>query len=346
MAVGTAPDLQSCESYDDLREVARGAPELIRRMMREGSGPREIGQAVSDIADAVTVRLIRLAEQRLGPPPIDYAWAAAGSQGRRELTAGSDQDNALILGDGYDAARHGSYFKDLSTFVCDGLDACGYVYCPGEMMAATERWRQPLAVWREYFRVWIEEPQPKALMLASVFFDFRVVSGSAPLFDTMHESVLDLSRRNTIFLAYLASNAQSRQPPLGFFGNLQLAHGGEHDGTLDIKINGVTPIVEMARVHALSIGLPQVNTFERLEALGAAGVISESGMRDLLDALDFIGKLRLRHQVRMAEEGRRPDNHMSPDELSTEERRHLKSAFKAVKIMQSAMNAKYRHGFV
>jgi CBS domain-containing protein len=345
MTVGTSADLGTCETYDDLRDVARGVPDLIRGLMRDGAGPRRIGAAVSDVADAVTIRLLDLAHARFGPPPVRYAWVAAGSQGRRELTAGSDQDNALVLDDSYDPERHGEYFRALGAYVCDGLDACGYVYCPGEMMAATERWRQPLAVWHEYFREWIIAPQPKALMLASVFFDFRVISGAVDLFDEMHEAVLDLSRRNTIFLAYLAQNAMSRRPPIGFFGNLQLAHGGEHGGTLDLKINGVTPIVEMARVHALSIGLPNVNTFERLEALGTTGVISPSGARDLLDALDFIGTLRMRHQVRMADEGLRPDNHASPEELAPEERQHLKAAFKSVKIMQSAMEAKYRHGF-
>ncbi|MCB4824983.1 DUF294 nucleotidyltransferase-like domain-containing protein [Roseicella aerolata] len=340
-------DLQACATADDVSQIVARVPGLMRRMLGEGQSTRMIGHAVSDIADAVTTRLLGQAEDRLGPPPVPYAWLAAGSQGRRELTAGSDQDNGIVLDDAFEeGGAHRAYFAALSAHVCNGLHACGYVHCPGEMMAMTERWCQPLSVWQGYFREWIEQPEPKALMLASVFFDFRTIAGTASLFESLHGFVLDKTRRNTIFLAYLARNAMSRQPPIGFFRNFRLARGGEHDGTMDLKIRGVTPIVELSRVHALSAGIAAVNTFERLEALGAAGVLSSNGARELGEALELIGTLRLRHQVRMASEGKRPDNHVRLDTLSGAERKRLRAAFVLVRTMQSAMAARYRHGYL
>lgn len=333
-------------TLDELKAAVAQVPEAMRRMLAEGRGPRAIGHAVSDVADCVTNRLLAAAERELGPPPVPYAWLAAGSQGRRELTAGSDQDNGLLLDDAFEEDRHRGYFAALGAHVCNGLDACGYVYCPGEMMAMTERWCQPLSVWRAYFSEWIDQPEPKALMLSSVFFDFRTIGGCVALFDELHGFVLDKTRRNTIFLAYLARNAMSRTPPVGFFRNFVLARGGAHPGTLDLKIRGVTPIVEMSRVHALSAGIAPVNTFARLEELGARGVVSPSGAKDLLEALDLIGSIRLRHQVRMASEGLRPDNHIRLEELSSAERTRLRAAFLMVRTMQSAMEAKYRHGFL
>ncbi|MCW8085718.1 DUF294 nucleotidyltransferase-like domain-containing protein [Sabulicella glaciei] len=321
-------------------------PDAMRRMLAEGRGPRAIGHAVSDVADCVTARLLEAAECELGPPPVPYAWLAAGSQGRRELTAGSDQDNGLLLDDAFEESRHRVYFAALGAHVCHGLHACGYVHCPGEMMAMTERWCQPLSVWRRYFSEWIEQPEPKALMLSSVFFDFRAIAGGDPLFGQLHDFVLEKTRRNTIFLAHLARNAMSRTPPIGFFRNFVMARGGEHPGTMDLKIRGVTPIVEMSRVHALSVGIVAVNTFDRLEELGARGAVSPGGARGLLEALDLIGSIRLRHQVRMASEGLRPDNHIRLDELSANERKRLRAAFVLVRTMQSAMEAKYRHGFM
>jgi CBS domain-containing protein len=334
-------------TLEELKAAVTQVPEAMHRMLAEGLGPRAIGHAASDLADSVTTRLLEEAERHLGPPPVPYAWLAAGSQGRRELTAGSDQDNGLLLDDAFEeGGAHRAYFAALGAHVCHGLHACGYIHCPGEMMAMTERWCQPLSVWRGYFSEWIVQPEPKALMLASVFFDFRTITGSAPLFDRLHGFVLEKTRRNTIFLAYLAQNAMSRRPPIGFFRSFVLARGGEHDGTMDLKIRGVTPIVEMSRVHALSAGIGAVNTFDRLEELGARGVVSPAGAQGLSEALDLIGSLRLRHQVRMASEDRRPDNHIRPEELSAEERKRLRAAFVLVRTMQSAMEAKYRHGFL
>jgi CBS domain-containing protein len=179
-----------------------------------------------------------------------------------------------------------------------------------------------------------------------VFFDFRAIAGSAPLFLRLRDFVLEKTRRNTIFLAYLARNAMSRTPPIGFFRRFVLVRGGAQAGTMDLKIRGVTPIVEMSRVHALSAGIEAVNTFDRLEELGRQGVVSPGGAKGLLEALDLIGSVRLRHQVRMASEGLRPDNHIRLEALSAIERKQLRAAFVLVRTMQSAMEAKYRHGFL
>ena len=132
---------------------------------------------------------------------MDYAWVAAGSQARSEQTAKSDQDNCMILDDAYDEAAHGAYFKDLATFVCDGLDACGYVHCPGEMMAMTDKWRQPRRVWAEYFRKWVDTPEPMALMLTCVFFDVRTVVGPAGLLEGLRSEVLRRTKDSRLFLA-------------------------------------------------------------------------------------------------------------------------------------------------
>ncbi len=346
MEASATEDLSVCTTPQALSRVVERVPGMIGAMLDAGQTVREIGHAVSDVADAVTLRLLSLAEERLGAPPIPYAWLAAGSQGRRELTAGSDQDNGLVLDDSFDEASHRDYFQALGAFVCDGLHLCGYVYCPGEMMATNQHWCQPLSVWHGYFREWIEQPDPKALMLSSVFFDFRRIGGDTALFDRLHEMVLQKSRRNTIFLAYLAANAMSREPPLGFFRNFRLVRGGEHDGTMDLKINGITPIVELSRVHALAAGIAEVNTFRRLEALGAAGVLSRPGTAEMIEALELIGSLRLRHQVVMARSGLRPHNHVAPTELSELERKRLRAAFASVKTMQSSMASKYRHGYL
>jgi CBS domain-containing protein len=337
-------DIHKRSDADGLREVLSHIPDLVHQMAESGATAHNIGHIVSTLTDAATVRLIQIAEATLGPPPVPYAWAAAGSQGRHEQTAQSDQDNCLILDNAYDEALHGEYFSRLSKMVCDGLNTCGYVYCPGEMMAMTGQWRQPLATWKRYFSKWIEEPEPKALMLSSIFFDLRFIHGEEGLFDALQDLVMEKCAKNKIFLAYMAGNALTHQPPVGFFRNFVLIRGGDHNHTLDMKHTGVVPIIDLARVYALSAGVKTVNTHERLMQAMERKAISQDGAMDLRDALEFISLTRLRHQARKIRAGEKADNYLEPEALSSFERSHLKDAFGVVKTMQAAMANTYQAG--
>lgn len=326
----------------DLPRLIARLPQVISHMVEAGATAHSIGQIVTTITDAVTHALIRIAEADLGPPPVPYAWLAAGSQGRQEQTAISDQDNCLILADSYVAAEHDAYFDAFARFVTEGLDACGYVYCPGEMMARTPEWRQPLGVWKRRFREWILEPEPKALMLSCIFFDLRFVAGAARLWEELQQEILEQTEQNRIFLAHMAANAMKHEPPIGFFRGFVLTYGGLQDQTFDLKHNGVVPIVDLARVHALSVGAAAVNTQDRLEAAADARAISRQGAMDLKDALEFIGLTRLKHQSRQIRNGEPADNLLMPKELSSFERGNLKSAFQVVKDMQASLASVYQ----
>ena len=299
---------------------------------------------VTAVTDALTSRLLHLGEAKFGPPPVDYAWVAAGSQARNEQTAKSDQDNCMILDDAYDAAAHGAYFKQLATWTCDGLAACGYVHCPGEMMAMTDKWRQPRSVWADYFRRWIDIPEPMALMLTCVFFDVRVVAGRNELLDGLRAEVLRRTRGNSLFLAHMVGNALSRQPPLGLFGGLSTIRTGEHKGTLDLKHTGIVPVVDLARVYALAAGHDAVNTHDRLAHAADSGEISPQGVHDLRDALEYLSSVRIRHQARQMAAGSAADNHLRPEELSNFERGQLKDAFGVVKALQDVLAQRYQVG--
>jgi CBS domain-containing protein len=317
---------------------------MLVTLVEANASANSIGHIVSSVGEAINCRLLALAEESLGPPPVPYAWLTGGSLGRREQTAHSDQDNCLLLSDAYQAAAHGGYFEALSELVCDGLDGCGYVYCPGEIMAKTPRWRQPLAVWKGYFDKWIDQPEPKALMHACIFFDLRCLYGDSALFSELQSHILDRAARNRIFHAFMASNALTHQPPTGFFRNFVLIKDGVHDHTLDLKHNGVVPITDLARVQALAGGVAAVNTHERLEAVASQGALSRDGAANLRDALEFIGTVRLRHQARRIQAGNPPDNFMAPKDLSPFERNHLKDAFAVVRTIQAAFSQRYQAG--
>lgn len=330
-------DIAGAGSAAEMADVMERVPGLLAQLVRAGVAPGAITRRITDITDAITRRLLTLAEARLGPPPVPYLWAACGSQGRREQTGVSDQDNCLILDDAFDPDAHGAYFADLATFVSDGLNACGFYYCPGDMMATNPRWRQPRRVWREYFARWIRQPDTEAQMLASVMFDLRAIAGETALFENLQDEVLAQARRNSIFVAHMISNSLKHSVPLGFFRGLTLIRSGENRNTIDLKASGVVPVVDLARIYALLGSLTAAGTRERIEGARAAGVISESGADDLLDAYDLIAEARLRHQAGRVARGEAPDNFMNPAEMSDLERNHLRDAFMVVKTMQSAI---------
>ncbi len=328
-------------TVEGLARASAHVAQLQRHLAAASASADSAGRILTSITDAVTARLIQLAHERLGPAPVDYVWVAAGSQARREQTARSDQDNCLVLDDAYDEARHGDYFRAFSRFVCDGLDACGWIHCPGGMMAMTDTWRQPQHRWRQYFEQWIDRPEPMALMLTCVFFDLRAVHGHAGLLEQLRAPVLQRTRGHSLFLAHMVGNALKHRPPLGLFGSIVPARGGEHAGRVDLKHAGIVPIVDLARVYALAGGLDAVNTQERLEQAGGSGEVSVEAARDLRHALAFLGRVRMAHQARQVARGEPPDNFLRLDELSNLEQSHLKDAFEVVQRLQSVLNQRY-----
>lgn len=340
-SVYLAADIHRQDTVETLAEIAGRLPMLVQNLAAAGSSAERTQRIVTGIADALAIRLLELAELKFGAPPVDYAWVVAGSQARGEFTIASDQDNALILDDAYDPARDGAYFEAMARFVCDGLARCGQPYCPGDVMATNLEWREPLSRWQARFTQWIDNPDPTALMHGCTFFDMRHVYGDSALTTALRSSLLERTRGNTIFLSHLTGNALSRQPPLGFFRNFVLSGGRDETGVLDLKLAGVVPIVELARVYALAGGIDVVNTRERLTMAGTTDELSESGARDLGDALTFLSDTRFRHQARQLEAGVTPDSLVAPDSLSRFERGHLKDAFAIVRTMQRSLAQRF-----
>lgn len=343
-AIYAVDSVRKCQTVADLVQASTALPELQVQLVAAGASAYQLGQALSAVTDAITRRLLELGEAEFGAAPVAYVWVAGGSQGRREQTVHSDQDNALILSDDYRPDRHGGYFTQLAQYVTDGLDACGFYNCPGGIMASNPQWRQPWQVWRQYFADWIMRTDRKAAMLASNFFDMRPIHGDERLHARLYAEVLHQAKDNKIFLAYLATNALTTRPPLGFFRNFVLIGEGDHANSFDLKLRGILPVINLARVYALSAGLPELNTVERLKAAADTHALSAEGAANLEDAFEFIGTLRARHQARQIKQGMPPDNYVTPEELTPLERNHLKDAFAAIRALQTALAQRYQTG--
>ena len=339
-AVNFSSIIHKAKSLTELVEISALLPKLQIRLAKLGASSDHVGKSISAITMAFTKRLIDMAEEKYGQAPVPYAWLAAGSQARQEQLAHSDQDNGIIICDSmkpYDDA----WFESLAHFVCDGLADCGFIYCPGDIMATNPKWRQPAKVWQKYFNGWVDTPNPKALLNSSVFFDLETICGDVSLLETVRENLLRKTKNNSLFIAHLSKNALGLRPPLGFFRDFVLKQNGKHKATLDLKHNGIAPIVDLARIYALSQGISAVNTIERIKQAAGSAAITKSSAENLLDAYEFLGILRVKHQARKLVQGLEADNYLSPKELSKLEREHLKDAFKVIKTLQDSRQASF-----
>ena len=339
-AVNLTSIIHKATSVDELTEISNMIPKLQIRMAKLGTTADHVGKSISAITMAFTIRLIEMAEKLLGPPPVPYAWLAAGSQARQEQFAHSDQDNALIISNDL-KPEHGYWFKDLATFVSDGLAACGFIYCPGNVMATNPQWCKTQKQWSQYFAQWINTPDPKALMHCSTFFDLTTVYGDSRLLEQVRMKMLEKTKRSTLFIAHLSRNALNLRPPLGFFRDFVLKQNGENKDTLDLKHNGIAPIVDLARIYALSEGISSVNTIERLKQAAGTPSLSKASAANLVDAFEFLSMLRMVNQANKLQQGLQPNNYLSPKDISKLEREHLKDAFKVIKTMQDSRQSTY-----
>lgn len=347
-------DVAGQDDVAGLARVTARLPGTVARLVSQDATASDIGRVVTAVGDAVTRRLIALAEAELGPPPVAYAWLALGSQARLEQVLGSDQDHAIVYADPESdapdapgerdddpAADADAYLRRLAEMVVDGLEACGYPRCPGDVMATAAKCRRSSSQWRSAFGEWIREPDPDAVLATAIFFDARPLHGDAALATTLLDSAVPMANANPRFVALLARKAAGHAPPLGFFRNFVLGREGEQKDSLDLKWGGVGAVQEMARVLALASGSTATGTLERLEAAAHAGRIGADRAAELADAYEFLAYVRLRHQVQRTQAGLPPDNYVRPNDLTAFEKRHLRDAFTAVRSAQTFLERSF-----
>lgn len=326
-----------------IKELVSGMANLMVQWVNSGMRAQQISKVLTAISDAITVRLIQLAEDKFGPAPAPWCWAGFGSQARSEQLLGADQDNGMVIADEVSESEL-DWYRQAADFVCDGLNEVGYVYCPGGIMAKTEEWRQPLARWQDTVRKWTRAPTPDAVMRVSIFFDIRCIYGDCTLAERLQETMLDQASRNSIFLAALAANVLDTRPPLGIFRRFVVDRDGEHRSELDLKKRGVLPVTEIVRLHALAHKVKAVNTDERLKALADARHITIANSRNLADALHFVQQQRIKHQCEQILRGQKVSNFLNPRDLPKMAKEQLRDAFTIIDEAQSAVRQTYRAG--
>lgn len=327
-----------------VKGLARLTPDIraaFVRLVEEGATSQMIGNAMSSIGRSLMRRLVELAEAEIGPPPVPYCFMVHGSLARNDQSVITDQDNAMVLHDSFDPDAHDAYFRELAQRVSDGLDACGYPYCKGGIMATNRKWRQPLSLWRRHFEEWIARPDPERLLHSSIFFDLDAVCGEQRFVEELQDLVATRAQASPRFLAALARNALSRTPPLGIFRTFVMEKDGRHDNSINIKRRGVAPMNDVIRVHALGVASRAQNSFDRLDDIDKAGALPSGQTDRLRYALEFISIMRLRHQAYEIRNDHPADNSIEPEYVSAADRHNLKEAFQVLSYAQKFLRFRY-----
>jgi CBS domain-containing protein len=192
--------------------------------------------------------------------------------------------------------------------------------------------------WKSRFGDWIREPDPQALLNASIFFDFRVLYGNERFGDQLRSALNRAAKGNTAFLRMMAANALQVAPPLGRIRDFVL----EEDGTIDLKKSGARLFVDVARIFALRIGVESSSTVQRLRQASAKMGISPEEVSAIVDGFNFIQLLRLRSQHLEIEHDADGDNRINPESLNELDRRILKEAFRQARKLQLRLKLDYQ----
>ena len=314
---------------EELVAVSHRLGRLFLALLDAGVSPPDVGRVLTLQYEALMLRLLELAHRRHGEPPVPAAWLLVGSAARRELTLGSDQENALAYAE-TDDPEVDAYFERVATDVNAGLVRCGFAADANGVLASDGLWRMSQSKWEKALASCFTSPDRSRLIRATVAFDFRQVAGAldvTPSFVSIMRSAGDYPD----FVRRLARTAIDFKPPLGFRGAL-VTKGDDKTppGRLDIKRGGMLPIVNLARFHALASQVTISATLDRLVAVEELGRVPHDEATGLREAFEVSWRIRLAHHARQVADGAAPDNYIDPESLGPLEREELREALRVV----------------
>jgi len=275
---------------------------------------------------------------------VPFSWLCFGSEGRREQTLLTDQDNGILFeaADNTEAAAIRARLLPLAQEINQRLAQCGFTLCKGNIMAGNPELCLSRQEWSERFKGFIEEATPENLLGSSIYFDLRLVWGPSEGCEQLQTELLALIGGNSLFQRMLAENALRQRPPLGLFRDFVVARKGAEKHTLDLKVQGLTPFVDGARLLALAHGVEACNTLERLRALIDQGVIEALDGAAYEEAYHFIQQARMQQHQLQARNGQPYSNRVDPDHLNHLDRRILRESFRQAQRLQSSLAVRYQ----
>lgn len=221
-AVLLIKEIDKAKTVQELRYLYGLVREQVLELVFHGTDPEKLGEYISEINDRFMKRAVYIALNRLGEEPlVPFSIMVLGSEGRKEQSLKTDQDNALIYQD-YPLLdfEPRAYFERFSKVYIEVLLQIGFPACPGNVMISNPFWRRSAGEWESVVSEWIEKPKPENILNVAIFFDFRNVFGDQTLVQKLWEHVKNSIKKNPGFIPFLAVDAVRFKPPLGFLETL------------------------------------------------------------------------------------------------------------------------------
>ncbi len=335
-------DIEEACDIEDLSRLHLQIQDLVLHLVGTGAETPDLVAMIAQLNDHLLIRLIEILRAEKFPNLTDrFAFVVLGSEGRREQTLTTDQDNAIIFADDLSAEER-SQIEAFSHTLIDALIQIGVPPCPGGIMAKNPFWRRSLSEWAELILSWMSTPTPENIMNGSMFFDIRTLYGDPSFEQQLKSQIAEHLERAPMFLAHTAVNILSFKTPLGWFGRIKTIKKGVNQGKLDIKKAGIFAVTEGIKVLALEANLLSGGTQERLQGLVKANILTSEQGLNLKEGFDFLVFLRLRSQVKAILEGREPGNFLSLDLLNRMEKERLKLALSEVQSFQDFLKRHFQ----
>jgi CBS domain-containing protein len=338
-------EISAQRTAEGLYGLSQKVPTLVRSLLESGARAASVTQMLTVFSDHLLNRILRLLMEYVGDPPCSFCWLGLGSEGRREQTFRTDQDNGLVyesLLDPKSRETAQEYFLAFATQAVEHLEKSGNPRCKNNFMSSNPRWCKDLGSWVKCFDEWIVTPMPPDIFLSTIFFDFRPVAGSASLAEDLRTNVLKRAGRHPQFLKHFVKYFLLNEPPVTFYADSVVEKDDAKIERLDLKTRTLTPFVEFARIMSLRHGISETNTLARLQLLADKQHIPVDLYTDASQAYEFDIHLALVHQLRMVETGQKPDNFVSPAELSELERKTLQFSFSVIERLMGHVRREFK----
>jgi CBS domain-containing protein len=343
--VHLARTIRHAPRLDTLVSLRGEISQLVERMLAHGASSTQITQIITLLNDHTVCRVIELALAERGDPGVPFSWLCFGSEGRREQTLHTDQDNGILFeaADSAEADAIRARLLPLAQYINQCLAQCGFTLCKGNVMAGNPDLCLSRSEWARRFAGFVREASPENLLGSSIYFDLRVVWGDEQGCEQLRQGLLEQVADNRIFQRMLADNALRQRPPVGRLREFVLTRqGNDKAATLDLKVQGLTPFVDGARLLALANGVGACNTLERLRQLVAKGVIEPLDGAAYEEAYHFIQQTRMQQHQRQARDNLPYSNRLDPDSLNHLDRRILRESLRQAQRLQSSLSLRYQ----
>lgn len=334
--IGTATHLRTLVSLRS--DVSR----LVDSMLAHGADSGQVVKIITTLNDVTVRRVLELNLAR-HDPGIPFTWLTFGSEGRREQTLLTDQDNGILFQtpDGMTEDQVRERLLPFADTVNHELAECGFTLCKGNIMASNPKLCLSGGEWDEWFLRFIDASTPQNLVYSSIFLDMRAVFGPLEPLNRLLGRVLGRIRANALFQKMLAENALNRRPPLNMFRGFRYAKDGEPH-TLDLKRQGLSPFVESVRVFALANGVESANTLERMDNLAEKGIFDRKDANAWKEAYSLIQAIRMRAHQELLKQQQPLSNYINPDDLNPLDRRILRESFRQAQRLQQKLEVTYQ----